>query len=34
MLYEKAERKTYEAVVSLTDEAVVSFTHIRACSRR
>ena len=28
VLYEKAERKTYEAVVSLTDEAVVSFTHI------
>ena len=25
VLYEKAERKTYEAVVSLTDEAVVSF---------
>ena len=28
VLYEKAERKTYEAVVSLTDEAVVSFEHI------
>jgi primary-amine oxidase len=28
VLYEKAERKTYEAVVSLTDAAVVSFTHI------
>jgi primary-amine oxidase len=28
VLYEKAERKTYEAVVSLTDEAVVAFTHI------
>ena len=28
VLYEKAERKTYEAVVSLTDESVVSFTHI------
>jgi primary-amine oxidase len=28
VLYEKAERKTYEAVVSLTGEAVVSFTHI------
>ena len=26
--YEKAERKTYEAVVSLTDEAVVSCEHI------
>jgi primary-amine oxidase len=28
VLYEKAERKTYEAVVSLTAESVVSFTHI------
>ena len=28
VLYEKAERKTYEAVVSLTERAVVSFTHI------
>ena len=28
VLYEKAERKTYEAIVSLTDEAVVAFTHI------
>src|ERR1700753_1524233 len=28
VLYEKAERKTYEAVVSLTDQTVVSFTHI------
>jgi primary-amine oxidase len=28
VLYEKAERKTYEAVVSLTGESVVSFTHI------
>jgi primary-amine oxidase len=28
VLYEKAERKTYEAIVSLTDEAVVSFAHI------
>src|SRR3954469_19505772 len=28
VLYEKAQRKTYEAVVSLTDEAVVAFTHI------
>src|SRR3954463_13349856 len=28
VLYEKAERRTYEAVVSLTDASVVSFTHI------
>ena len=28
VLYEKAERKTYEAVVSLTDRSVVSFEHI------
>ena len=28
VFYEKAERKTYEAVVSLTDEAVVSCEHI------
>jgi hypothetical protein len=28
VLYEKAERKTYEAVVSLTEEAGASFTHI------
>ncbi len=28
VLYEKAERKTYEAVVSLTDQSVVSFEHI------
>ncbi|HEY6890439.1 MAG TPA: primary-amine oxidase [Solirubrobacter sp.] len=28
VLYEKAERKTYEAVVSLTDSSVVAFTHI------
>jgi primary-amine oxidase len=27
VVYEKAERKTYEAVVSLTDERVVSFEH-------
>ena len=28
VLYEKAERKTYEAVVSLTEGTVVAFTHI------
>ena len=28
VLYEKAERKTYEAVVSLTEQAVVSWKHI------
>jgi primary-amine oxidase len=28
VLYEKAERKTYEAVVSLTDSSVVSFAHV------
>src|SRR3954471_17003804 len=28
VLYEKAERKTYEAVVSLTDRSVVAFEHI------
>jgi primary-amine oxidase len=28
MLYERSERKTYEAVVSLTDERVVSWTHV------
>ncbi|MDA0159183.1 primary-amine oxidase [Solirubrobacter ginsenosidimutans] len=28
VLYEKAERKTYEAVVSLTEGSVVAFTHI------
>ena len=35
VVYEKAERKTYEAVVSLTDERVVSFDATsRASSRR
>jgi primary-amine oxidase len=28
VLYERSERKTYEAVVSLTDERVVSWTHM------
>src|SRR4051794_12800330 len=28
VLYEKAERKTYEAVVSLTEGSVVAFTHV------
>jgi primary-amine oxidase len=28
MLYERSERKTYEAVVSLSDEAVVSWRHV------
>jgi len=28
MLYERSERKTYEAVVSLTDEKVVAWNHI------
>src|SRR3954467_1289272 len=28
VLYEKAERKTYEAVVSLTEQSVVSWQHI------
>jgi primary-amine oxidase len=28
VLYERSERKTYEAVVSLTDERVISWTHV------